>query len=354
MQTITLLTLFDRISLFHSLKPVFEHKGQVRFRITDSPKFCLEQDKNDVLVMVRYFLKPDVVDIDLLSALRRKYKVIVFFNGNAGGGIHRPEVLPYVDLFFNKTLFADRSLYKKPLYGGELYSHYYHEKFGVVDSDEKIVPGIESDENLAKLRLSWNVGIGEFPRHKYRQRFGVAAARIAGPWAAKLFMRRNRLEAPHNSGEFDINARIGYQSRESIAFQRSLHMEKLKDLPGLLEGKVGQKQFNREIHSSKIIYSPFGWGELCFRDFEAVLSGSLLLKPDMSHLETWPDIFVPGETYVPVDWDGENLREQCLHYLEDEGERRRIAANAYQAFVEQESKLQERFQHCLEEILSMV
>lgn len=354
MQTITVLTLFDRISLFHSLKPVFEYEGHVRFRITDSPKFCLEQDKSDVLFLVRYFLKPDMVDLELLSALRRKYKVIAFFNGNAGGGIHRPEVLPHVDLFFSKALFADRSLYTQALYGGELYSQYYHDRYGVRDAQEKIVPGIDDPADVAKLRLSWNVGIGEFPRHKYRQRFGVAAARMAGAWAAQPFMRKNRLEPPQNSGEFGINARIGYQSRESIAFQRRLQMEKLEGVPGVLTGKVGQKQFNREIHNSKIIFSPFGWGELCFRDFEAVLSGSLLIKPDMSHLETWPDIFVPGETYVPVDWDGANLLEVCRRFLEDDGERRRITANAYQAFVEQESKLSERFRSSLDEILSMV
>ena len=49
--------------------------------------------------------------------------------------------------------------------------------------------------------------------------------------------------------------------------------------------------------------SPFGWGELCLRDYEAVLGGALLLKPDMSHLETWPDVFVPHDTYAPFDWD---------------------------------------------------
>ena len=35
----------------------------------------------------------------------------------------------------------------------------------------------------------------------------------------------------------------------------------------------------------------------------AVLTGAVLLKPDMSHVETDPDIFVPWETYAPLAWD---------------------------------------------------
>lgn len=27
----------------------------------------------------------------------------------------------------------------------------------------------------------------------------------------------------------------------------------------------------------------------------------------MSHLETWPDIYKNGKTYLPVDWNGDNL-----------------------------------------------
>ena len=30
--------------------------------------------------------------------------------------------------------------------------------------------------------------------------------------------------------------------------------------------------------------SPFGWGEICYRDFEAALNGMLLIKPDMNTL----------------------------------------------------------------------
>jgi hypothetical protein len=43
---------------------------------------------------------------------------------------------------------------------------------------------------------------------------------------------------------------------------------------------------------------------------------------------------VPGETYVPVRWDYANLGEICDHYLNREGDRARIAANAHRVLAE--------------------
>ena len=108
--------------------------------------------------------------------------------------------------------------------------------------------------------------------------------------------------------------------------------------------------FNHEAAHSKIILSPFGWGELCLRDFEAVFNGALLLKPDMSHLETWPDIFVPGETYIPFGWDAEDLVDQAERYLTDETARLAIARAAAERYRSQLAELPRRFEGILAEI----
>ena len=52
--------------------------------------------------------------------------------------------------------------------------------------------------------------------------------------------------------------------------------------------------------------SPFGWGEICYRDFEATLGGNLLLKPNMDHIETWPNIYTE-DSYFKLDWSFNNL-----------------------------------------------
>jgi spore maturation protein CgeB len=53
------------------------------------------------------------------------------------------------------------------------------------------------------------------------------------------------------------------------------------------------------------------------------------LKPDVSHLVTDPDVFVPGETYVPLAWDFSDLADKVDYYVRHEDERRAISENAY-------------------------
>jgi len=46
----------------------------------------------------------------------------------------------------------------------------------------------------------------------------------------------------------------------------------------------------------------------------------VLIKPDMDHLETWPDVYRKNETYVSIKWDisdlEEKLSEVVTHYMQ--------------------------------------
>lgn len=354
MENITVLAYYDRLSIFHSLKPLLFSKYRKYFKFTNSQDFVLKKDKNRVLLIFRWFLKPDKVDLEFLKEARKKYDRIAFFNGNAGGAIHRPEVLEYVDLFYNKALFKDRNLYKKYFYGDEMFSEYYHENYGVQDDDPITRNVVINDEYLKKLRLSWNIGVTDFPNTRLRQRIGVFLARIFGPKVAIPFYHRDFWKASGKIGDekkFPVHSRLGFPKKKSIHFQRKLIIEKIKDNPLFLTGRVKQKQFNKEIRSSKIILSPFGWGELCKRDFEAVYNRSLLFKPDMSHLETWPDIFIENETYIPFKWDLSDLKTKALFYLENENKRDEIIEKAYCKYKSDISMLNERFENILKEIV---
>jgi hypothetical protein len=92
--------------------------------------------------------------------------------------------------------------------------------------------------------------------------------------------------------------------------------------------RVAPAQYTAEMQTSKICVSPFGYGEICYRDYEAALHGCLLFKPDMSHVRSEPNIFRPFETYVPLAWDYRDLAEKVRHYIADDAERLRIVGNA--------------------------
>ena len=88
---------------------------------------------------------------------------------------------------------------------------------------------------------------------------------------------------------------ISYQ-RNTISFQRKLIREKLfNQMP---TNKLTRKTFFNELVESKICLSPFGLGEITLKDFECFLTGTLLLKPSMEHLETWPNFYIENETFV--------------------------------------------------------
>jgi hypothetical protein len=358
---ITLLAYYERISLFHTMEPFFQKEASRAglFRFTRSASWCLQHDKNRVLFMERCFQHREPRDLaaeerELMKKLRDKYKTIVFFCGQPEAGTNRLDLLPHVDRLFYKSLFADRNNYRKTLYGKNLFADYYHKNYGV--SDDPSYTGIRasSPEEAARPELSWNIGIGTYPRRHWPQRAGTVLARmgfprlgrLAGGAAFRRFSGPADFSSPRRS--IDVHARIDPVSCPSIAFQRRLFLEiieKLKapDAALFLTGLVPQEKYYRELKDSKIVLSPFGWGEVCFRDFEAILSGALLFKPDMSHVETWPDVYIPYETYVPLDWDGKDLLEKTKRYLDDEKERKRIAENAYQRYRGEASSLMDRF-----------
>lgn len=80
----------------------------------------------------------------------------------------------------------------------------------------------------------------------------------------------------------------------------------IAELGGLaLSGRtLNVEQYRTKLDRSKTVASPWGWGEPCYRDCEAILRGCVLLKPDSSHVKGWPDVFgrdFPGYSCKP-DW----------------------------------------------------
>ncbi|MCL2186028.1 MAG: glycosyltransferase [Treponema sp.] len=374
---ITILANYERISLFHTMIPFFlfnkdikRNHGKSVFRITQSAAWCLKNDKNKILFMERCFQHREPrdledIELDLLKKLRDKYKTIVFFCGQPEAGTNRLDILPFVDHLFYKSVFSNRSEYKKILYGKNLFSDYYHKNFGVNDNPEYINRMQITDEQAAKLKLSWNIGIGTYPRRNWPQRLGAVLARagmpLLGQYTGGKSLKRALLPGTgkkiknsvfSGNRSISVHARIDPVTCPSIAFQRVHFLNLIQTLNVknknlFLTGTVKQEQYYRELMDSKIVLSPFGWGEVCFRDFEAILSGALLLKPDMSHLVTWPNVYIPYETYIPLEWNGSDLMEKTKHYLDDEKERQRIVANAFEQYKNETALIKSRAESLL-------
>ncbi len=217
-------------------------------------------------------------------------------------------ILPYVDVYTKKQLIRDRSFYLKPTRSGCIVADYY-DRHGV-DMGEwsfgSVAPGADQ---LDKLMLNWNVISARYLTRRARRRTVPLEALAERP--------------------IDIHYRVGLEPPEAWGKHYNAHrlqihhaLEKLPDtIPSVnVAGKrkgITPQQFREELSNSKVSIGPFGWGEVCDRDFEIVLRGVGLMKPDMSHLETDPDIYVPWKTYFPFAWTGEDVVEVCEKVLRE-------------------------------------
>jgi hypothetical protein len=79
--------------------------------------------------------------------------------------------------------------------------------------------------------------------------------------------------------------------------------------------KLPYQEYINVLYNSKVAISPFGMGELCFRDFECMQFGTVIIKPSVEKVKTLPNFYVDGETYFSVNPDWSDLNEKVDYIL---------------------------------------
>lgn len=98
--------------------------------------------------------------------------------------------------------------------------------------------------------------------------------------------------------------------------------------------RVSQEEYYNRISSAKILLAPYGYGEMAPRDLDAAQFGAILIKPNMSHVDTYPNPFVENETYVPCNHDYSDLQEKIEKILGNYNDYLYIINNARRKFSE--------------------
>jgi hypothetical protein len=351
MSDITVFYFADDITLLYSLYPLLLSKLRKRFFFTKDLDYVLKRDRRRSLIVVRFMKRDDIADqVGLFSRLREKYDRVVYFDDTADPRELKAELLPYVDRYFKKQVLRDRSHYLRPVYGKRLYTEYYHERHGAVDDKEVILPPVGAAE-AEKIALSWNLGIGSYPKSRIRKGLAVRAEAALGVRFIRPFLNNPLSYRPGLPTRNQVSARFGTKfDRETVAMHRRIFQDLAKGRPDLfLTGRVPLKEFNRELREVRAVLSPFGWGEICFRDFEAVLNRSVLIKPSMDHIETWPDVYRAGKTYVSVDWEGSDLIDKTQAVLNDEEGRRALTEEALAVLLDAYRNIEPRVENLVRE-----
>lgn len=343
---ITVLFGLQRISLMYSLYPLWLSKYIDRFVFTNDWDWVLKEDRNPYIFLVRCFseIPSGEQRIELLTRLRKKYNKVILFDDNDGTESYFLEMLPSLDHYFKKQLYSDSTNYSRKFNGNRIFSHFYENGRNPNSLEVPLTVSVKP-EDLNKMSVLWNLGIGQYPLSKLRNFIGKKSFPYIGKTLMPFLVSK---KAPNDyvpsPSLRKCHARFGYgHINDPVAGHRKFFLETLKGKDGFLVGKVDRKTYQKEIRQVQAVFSPYGWGEICFRDFEAIINGAVLVKPDMGHLNTWPNVYIPYETYIPVKWDGSDVVEQTRMLLDNPklmSEIRRNAWHVYHnAFPELESRV---------------
>jgi hypothetical protein len=203
----------------------------------------------------------------------------------------------------------DKTHYLTSKYSRPQFCQFYEDRFSIMDENLKPQTGTPSEKDLNKIHVFWNSAMGVFGKSSRINKlilltFPVSSAFLVG------------LKSSSGSRENNISCRIRTEyQKKTVGFQRKEAVERLKKRFELKTGHLNYKQYIREMLDSKIAVSPFGSGEIAYRDFEIFTCGTALLKPDMSFVDTWPNLYKDQETYSAYQWDFSNLEEKVEYLL---------------------------------------
>ncbi len=264
----------------------------------------------DIVCLQTGFDLAEVEAEELFAALRQRHPnaKFVYFDWFAPLDLRLAKILDrHIDLYVKRQVFRDHSRYGAATLGGTNLMDYYARRYKM---------------DMAEHYF-------EVPTSFYKK-LTLGPGLFTGHYLLNRFARGQYRDQPKS---IDVHARLG---RKGTPWYTAMRNEALGACQTLQHHQVvtgngvAKHQYLKELARAKICFSPFGYGEVCWRDFEAALYGSLLIKPDMSHLRTAPEFYVKDETYVSVAWDFSDLQEKMDFYLHNSAERNRMVGNARQ------------------------
>ncbi|MGI6377808.1 MAG: hypothetical protein ACOX0I_01925 [Bacilli bacterium] len=248
----------------------------------------------------------------ILENIKEKCNKLVWMDCSDSTGTCMFDVLDVVDLYLKKQILKDKHLYTNQFKGQRIHTDYYYKTFHLsAPSNETEVFWIADVTNLSKIDVSWNISFWNNIRtgmiSRIKKLLSLDSLNLKGRYTD--FEEKNITLFFNGTCPKEENA---------ISFQRLKvfsEVEQYNDSKYIVErNKISRKSYELNMRSSKFVISPFGWGEICNRDFEAFLFGSCLIKPTVNHLETFPNLFIENETYIPIDWDFQNFKK-ILYFL---------------------------------------
>jgi len=232
-------------------------------------------------------------------------------------------VLPHVDLYLKKQVYRDYGDYRRSWVGGHRLADFEsRQRLGAAAPDPEHFGSVLPEEYDDRLWLGWNLGCAP----KMINQALTGAVRPWVPWERREVGLQFRASTVDGDHWYTTHRRRLFDALAPLAGQ-----------PGVVRGigtgaRVPLSQFQRELRHARVSVSPYGWGEITDRDFRSIAVGAVLVKPDMSHLRTEPDVYRAWDTYLPVRWDGSDLVERVRYVWAHPQASQEMAKAAFRAW----------------------
>tara|TARA_E500000178_G_C16965955_1_gene728424 strand:+ start:552 stop:1598 length:1047 start_codon:yes stop_codon:yes gene_type:complete len=255
----------------------------------------------DSKYLIKHFLKKEEVQIEgIFKDLKKKTNYLVYCDNEASIFINK-DIFKFIDYYLKGRIPKELDTYKKALYGQRQYTDFYYKKYQIKDDIENY-SNILIDDNISKIILGWNNGISDY---SYLSLIKKNIYKFSN-----FFIKINKRKIYNKKRIFTGRFKQTY-SRNTINFHRELY-EKLFSIKCEID-RISRFSYFKELKDSLFSISPFGWGEICYRDFESFLYKCVLIKPNMEHIITWPNYYIENKTYLPMAWD--DLDEELVNNI---------------------------------------
>lgn len=331
--------------------PIFQGKIQKKLEAASIASAC--KGNHDIVMMAFHHSTSDFClkkspeeRGQILKEIKAHCNMLVWLDTADSTGTCMFDVMPYVDLYFKKQLLKDTKDYCRDVYGTRTFCEFYHNLLNIEDDTitSRYYPHTE-EKYLNKLRVAWNVGIGDLYAVKPYQL-------IIHPFSVS----KPAFLSPESNRDLDVQYRgSGYSPIAGYPRSRSkeLMLELMRDT-GLkisdITKRIPKEEFIKEGQNSKSILSPFGWGEICGRDFESFVYGGCMIKQSMEHCITYPDAYQPWVTYVPLKWDFTDFKDILLKSGSEEYKSIAKRAQEYYKFFFTKEGRRDFAKHIVEEL----
>lgn len=317
--------LYDRKGLQKQLNLKIKHVQAESFQ--EISEACQHENSDIVFFLPGKREDPNVAE-RAIEKVRDRHpdRKLIFLDPFAQANTWYFNLLPYLDALVKRQTYRDLEDYDRSFVGGSKFTDFISQHWQIDFEGWSVNSEIPSGYR-DRIVTGWNLGTAKRFLRELRPSFlpFLEPQKTIDIFCRLSLGNENQKEWYYNYRKISLESLDSLQSDYRVAVSGG----------SIENGLVSERQYYQEIKRSRIVFSPFGWGESCWRDFEAVCYNCLLVKPSMSHLKTEPNIFIEGKTYVPVRWDFSDLDEKCRYYLDRPEEADLIiqnARNAYEAY----------------------